>query len=122
MLEKKDTKALREKLTYQPKNGYDRLSADDAAKMEEYCRGYKTFLDAGKTERECVIRTVELAQAAGFRPYERGMKLQPGDRIYRVTRGKAIMLAVIGKKEVPPWHLFLLEALLACQVEGSPSF
>ncbi len=101
MSDKKETtrgEQLREKLLYQRKNGYDRLSQGDVEKMEQYCRGYKAFLDGGKTERECVERTVELAQAAGFRPYERGMDLEPGDKVYRVNRGKAVMLAVMGRQ------------------------
>ena len=68
--------------------------------MEAYCTGYKQFLDAGKTERECVDRTIALAEAAGFRPYERGMELKPGDKIYRSNRGKAIMLAVMGRRSL----------------------
>ncbi|MBQ3135293.1 MAG: aminopeptidase [Oscillospiraceae bacterium] len=89
---------LRETLIYKRKNGYDRMSEGDLQAMEAYCVGYKQFLDAGKTERECVDRTVALAQAAGFKPYERGMTLNPGDRVYRVNRGKAVMLAVMGKR------------------------
>lgn len=89
---------LRETLIYKRKNGYDRVSESDLQAMENYCAGYKQFLDAGKTERECVDRTVALAEAAGFKAYERGMDLEPGDRVYRVNRGKAVMLAVMGKK------------------------
>ena len=47
--------------------------------MEAYCTGYKQFLDAGKTERECVDRAVALAETAGFREYKRGMDLKAGD-------------------------------------------
>ncbi|MBQ3556500.1 MAG: aminopeptidase [Oscillospiraceae bacterium] len=89
---------LRETLIYKRKNGYDRMNESDLQAMEAYCVGYKQFLDAGKTERECVDRTVALAEAAGFKPYERGMTLKAGDRVYRVNRGKAVMLAVVGKK------------------------
>ena len=89
---------LRESLIYKRKNGYDRMSENDLQAMEAYCVGYKQFLDAGKTERECVDRTVALAEAAGFKPYERGMTLKPGDRVYRINRGKAVMLAVMGKQ------------------------
>ena len=64
---------LRETLTYKRKNAYDRVSASELQAMEDYCTGYKQFLDAGKTERECVDRTVAMAQAAGFKPYERGL-------------------------------------------------
>ena len=89
---------LRRSLSYEKKNGYDRVGTADLEAMEAYCVGYKQFLDAGKTERECVDRTISLAQAAGFRPFERGMELKAGDKVYQCNRGKAIMLAVIGRR------------------------
>ena len=88
----------REELAHAPKNGYDRLTAEDELAMKAYCEDYKKFLDNGKTERECVSYAVALAEAKGFRKFERGMALQPGDKVYRVNRGKALMLAVIGQK------------------------
>ena len=91
---------LRRALLYDKKNGYDQLVPGDEEAMEAYCTGYKQFLDAGKTERECVDRTVALAESAGFKPYVRGMELKPGDKVYRINRGKAITLAVIGKKSL----------------------
>ena len=89
---------LRKALVYDKKNGYDRLLPGELEAMEDYCTGYKQFLDAGKTERECVDRTIALAEAAGFRPYTRGMELKAGDKVYCSNRGKAIMLAVMGRK------------------------
>ena len=87
---------LRETLLYNRKNGYDRLTAEDEAAMRSYCEDYKKFLDAGKTERECVDETVRQAEARGFKPFVRDMAVNPGDRLYRVNRGKAVMLAVVG--------------------------
>ena len=95
-----ERKAQREKLLSQHKNGYDRVPAQEIPAMERYCSLYKTFLHQGKTERECARVAVELAEKAGFKPYERGMELKPGDRIYRVNRGKSVMLAVIGKQSL----------------------
>ena len=89
---------LRKALLYDKKNGYDRLAEGEAEAMEAYCAGYKQFLDAGKTERECVERAVSLAEKAGFVPYVRGESLKPGDKVYRVNRGKAVTLAVIGRR------------------------
>ena len=89
---------LRKALTYQKKNGYDRLLPGELEAMEAYCTGYKQFLNAGKTERECVASAVTLAEAAGFQAYQRGMELKPGDKVYRVNRDKALMLAVIGRQ------------------------
>ncbi len=95
-----ERKTQREKLLSQRKNGYDRVPAQEIPVMERYCSLYKTFLHQGKTERECARVAVELAEKAGFKPYERGMELKPGDRIYRVNRGKSVMLAVIGKQSL----------------------
>ncbi|MCI9352446.1 MAG: aminopeptidase, partial [Lawsonibacter sp.] len=89
---------LRKALLYSKKNGYDRLTEGEVEALEAYCTGYKQFLDAGKTERECVDRTIALAEQAGFQRYARGVVLKPGDKVYQVNRGKAITLAVIGKK------------------------
>ena len=35
---------------------------------EVFSRGYKTFLNACKTERETASRAVEMAREAGFQP------------------------------------------------------
>ena len=91
---------LAEKLLYQPKNGYDRLSEAERAEMERYCADYKVFLDRGKTERLCVSYCVELAEKHGFRAYERGMALKAGDKVYFNNRGKGVMLAVIGTESL----------------------
>ncbi len=91
---------LRKALEYDKKNGWDRLLPEEKEPLEAYCAGYKQFLDAGKTERECVDRTIALAEAAGFRAYTRGTELKPGDKVYRVNRNKAVMLAVIGRKSL----------------------
>ena len=55
-------------------------------------------MDAGKTERECVTEAVRLAEAKGFKPFTRGMAVNPGDKLYRINRGKALMLAVVGTR------------------------
>ncbi len=91
---------LRKRLAYQKKNGYDRMDPEENQAMEDYCRGYKEFLDAGKTERECVDRAMAMAEAAGFRPYTRGMELKAGDKVYCLNRGKSLMLAVMGKESL----------------------
>ena len=90
----------KEKLLYAPKNGYDRLSAEEEAAMNAYCEDYKKFLDRGKTERLCVDYCIELAAARGFKPFEKGMKLSAGDKVYCSNRGKGIMLAVIGTDDL----------------------
>ena len=91
---------LAEKLLYAPKNGYDRLSAEDEKAMEAYCEDYKKFLNNGKTERLCVEYCIELAEKKGFKAYEAGMKLSAGDKVYFYNRGKGIMFVVIGSEDL----------------------
>lgn len=87
-------------LFHKRQNGYQTLPEAERESMNAYCEGYKVFLDKGRTEREVVRYTVELAEARGYRPFRRGEPLKPGDKVYRVNRGKAIMLAVIGTESL----------------------
>ena len=95
-----DAKEWKEKVLMEKKNGYDRLDPKERREMNEYCQDYKAFLDAGKTERECVAEGVRQAEARGFRPYTRGMALNTGDKIYLNNRNKMLFLAVIGEKSL----------------------
>ena len=92
------TKEERNALLYKPQNGLDRISAVEEAEMNDYCEQYKAFLDVSKTERECVVSAIRLAEAKGFKPYTPGMAVAPGDKLYYNNRGKAIMLMIIGQK------------------------
>ena len=96
MEENNKGKLLREQLLNQKKNGWDKVDEATEHAIFDYCEGYKVYLDKGKTERTCVDYTVELIEAAGFVPLERGMELVPGMKVYRVNRGRGINLAVIG--------------------------
>ena len=95
MEEKKDYRA---ELFYEPKNGYETMSAAGREAMDAYCEDYKRFLNDSRTERECVRNAIELAKQQGFVEFVPGMELKPGDRIYCSNRGKALMLAVMGEK------------------------
>lgn len=98
MEEKKLAKEKRDLLLLNRKNGYDLLKEGEEEIILSYSEGYKKFLDEGKTERSCAAYTIALAEAHGFRPLVRGEKLQPGDKRYRVNRGKGVTLAILGRK------------------------
>ena len=49
MSEDKELKQWKEKLFYQPKNGYDRIDAEQTGEIFAYAEGYKQFLDAART-------------------------------------------------------------------------
>ena len=100
MKEKTEIEKLREELAYNPKNGSVTLTADELRRADEFCEEYKDFLNNGKTEREIVAESVKLAEIAGFKPFEKGKVYQPGEKVYRVNRGKSILLAIIGTKPI----------------------
>ena len=95
-----EIKEWKEKVLYTAKNGFDRLSDADRAAMEGYCADYRAYLDASKTERECAAETIRLVEEAGFRPYQRGMALAAGDKVYVSNRGKMVLLAVMGERSL----------------------
>jgi len=89
---------LRTKLFYEQKNGYDLIGTEERLAVEDYCKGYMEYLDNSRMEREAVVNAIALAEEQGFVAYKPGMALKAGDKIYKNNRGKALMLAVIGKK------------------------
>ncbi len=89
---------LRSKLFYEQKNGYDLIDTEERLKVEDYCKGYMEYLDSSRMEREAVANAIALAEKRGYVEYVPGMSLKPGDKIYKNNRGKALILAVIGKK------------------------
>ena len=100
MSEKTEAELLREKLFKSNKNGRLEASDETLAKADEYCEGYKAFLDAAKTEREAVKVSVAMAQKAGFKEFKIGEKYNAGDKVYINNRGKAAAFAIIGKESV----------------------
>ncbi len=90
------TDELRESLLATAKNGYSRITTQQRAEMESYCKRYMAFMDECKTEREATAWAVREAEKRGFVPFVPGMDAKPGDKIYYNNRDKAIALAVIG--------------------------
>lgn len=62
----------------------------------DFCEGYKTFLNNGKTERECVREAVAILEAAGYREFDPKVSYQPGDKVYWNNRKKALAAATFG--------------------------
>ncbi len=89
---------LREKLFFEQKNGYDLIGTDERIKVEQYCQEYMDFLDNSRMEREAVRNAVALAKEHGFVEFVPGMDIKPGMKLYKNNRGKALMLAAIGKR------------------------
>ena len=95
--EKTAGKMLEEQLTWK----FPHIAKDAPAEVDkaaEFCEGYKTFLDEGKTERECVTAAVKMLQAAGYQELDVKASYKPGDKVYQVNRGKALLITTFGEK------------------------
>ncbi len=99
-MEEKKYEEQRKALLNNPKNGYDRISAEDLAAMEPYCKEYMDFISTCKIEREAVEWSIAVAEQNGFKPLVPGMELKPGDRVYGNNHKKAVIFAVIGEKSL----------------------
>ena len=62
--------------------------------------GYRAFLDAGKTERECVREIIKRAESAGYRNIEEVKSLKSSDKAYVVKQNKSIALFNIGTEPI----------------------
>lgn len=101
MSEKTEAQKLKDLLFNKKENGVDFMSEEELKICDDFCEGYKKFLYENKTEREFAKSALELAQANGFKEFDKfGGKLKAGDKIYKMNRGKAIILCVIGEKSV----------------------
>ena len=84
------------------KNAWLSYEEADEKEMEKLAKDYRAFLDAGKTERECVTELVREAEANGYVSLEAkqaaGEKIQPGDKIYAVGMKKIMALFHVGQE------------------------
>ena len=85
---------------YEKKTVYEKAGADIVAAAYEYAKDYVKFLDTAKTEREAVVESVKIAEAAGYRPYNFGDPMKAGDKLYYNNRGKNIFLFRIGSEPI----------------------
>ena len=81
-----------------------KYSEEQKRELEEVCERYKSCLDKGKTERECVMLAVKMAEEKGYKELyktiENGEQLKPGDKLYAVQMNKSVVLFQLGKQPV----------------------
>lgn len=96
--EKTAAELLMEKLAFKKEHFSVAMSEEEIAKADEFCEGYKDFLEKGKTERECVDFVLERARAKGFCEFDKTKEYKAGDKVFVNIKGKSVILAVMGKK------------------------
>ena len=86
------------------KNVWTTYNASQLAEVQELGEKYKRCLDAGKTERECVKLTIQMAEAAGYRDIKtvltEGAPLKAGDKVYAACMEKMIALFHMGEEPI----------------------
>ena len=98
--EKSKAEQLKEQLFRKNEHFTARFDADETAKADAFCEGYKAFLNGAKTERECFCWIVKHIEEAGFVPFDPDKTYAPGDKVYFGNRGKSVILCVFGKESV----------------------
>ena len=87
-------------LRYEKKTVYELAGATVVDEAYEYAKNYVKFLDAAKTEREAVVESVRIAEAAGYRAWSFGDPINVGDKLYYNNRGKNIFLIRVGTEHI----------------------
>ena len=84
------------------KNAWKTYSPAQLQELEQTNEKYKSCLDAGKTERECIRLTVSMIEEKGYKSLDEVKKsnasLKPGDKVYAVCMDKSITIFNIGEQ------------------------
>lgn len=84
------------------KNVWETYNNRQLKELENLNASYRSFLDQGKTERECIDTIVNQLEEAGFteldKMIKKGKQLKPGDQVYRVWMNKSIVAYRIGNR------------------------
>ncbi|MCR6515058.1 aminopeptidase [Clostridium sp. LY3-2] len=85
-------------------NAWNKYDEKEMKEVFDFCNGYKDFMSKCKTERECVIEAIKIAEKNGYKDLNeminKGEKLQAGDKVYANNMGKALALFIIGKEDI----------------------
>ena len=84
------------------KNLWNTYSEEQIQELQQVNEDYKTYLDKGKTERECIREAVKMAKERGYKDLNdviaNGETLKKGDCVYAVCMDKTIAMFQIGEE------------------------
>lgn len=106
MAEDKKSKGqkLQEQLAFEIESAWTKISDEEKKEVFNFCEGYKSFLNTAKTERLAIEWAEAKAKENGFVSLDDAIRnnrrLNPGERVYTVNKGKNIILAIIGQQHV----------------------
>ncbi len=65
-----------------------------------FCDNYIDYLNKSKTERMCTCESRRIVVENGFVDIDTVERLSPGDKVYKINRGKNIVMAIIGSNDI----------------------
>ena len=84
------------------RNAWLSYDEKEEKELELVAKSYRSFLDAGKTERECVSELIRQAEAAGYVSLEEkiasGEQIKVGDKIYAEGMKKILAFFHVGQE------------------------
>ena len=85
---------------YKKVNSYEKMTKEEKKTMQSYAEGYKSFLDAAKTEREAVAESIKMVEKLGYKSYQLGDAICAGGKYYYNNRNKNLFVFRIGTDPV----------------------
>ena len=86
------------------KNSWKKYVGEKKEELFEFCRGYIEYMSICKTERECVLTSIDMAESFGYKNLEEVIKnnetLKAGDKVYLNNKDKALALFLIGSEPI----------------------
>lgn len=89
---------LKKELCYQRRHAAAVITEAERRESDEFCEAYKRFINVGKTEREAADEAIRIAEANGYRPFDRTKKYAAGDKLYYFNRGRSVIFTRIGSR------------------------
>ena len=103
-------KEMLDKLSYTKKNVYEVSSPEEIKEIYDYAKGYMSYLDAAKTEREATNAAIAMAAKCGYTEYRFGDTLTAGDKRYYNNKGKSVIFFKVGASDISEEGIRILAA------------
>lgn len=86
------------------KSSWEKYQGEKREELFKFCDGYIDFLSMCKTERECILTSIEMAKALGYKDFNEILKnnerIKVGDKIYVNNKDKSLALFLIGEEPI----------------------
>lgn len=83
---------------------WNKYEGEKRDEVFDFCDGYINYISECKTERECVLTSIDMAEALGYRDFnevlDNNETLKVGDKVYVNNKDKGLILFLIGEESI----------------------